>query len=222
MAGIRRTKSVGILPEVKYGAYTDQYYRYAPTHSFAMRRIASVPFVPSVQKPYLGWKYTGTPSDRFCRDWLLWDNNYMSRLRPDTDPDYIAGSRFSHLYPPSSLWSYYPTLDRYARNSRFVFADRVDPSYWRRSYFGSGSSSPGYSERPVTYPYRSSWIQESLDTEKSLERYKRGLIGLDVHLQQYWLTPDTWKYRFSNYLPPFRPSITYNTTPRHYRFGFDY
>jgi len=221
MGSIRRTKSVGTLPEVKYGAYTDIYYRYAPTHNFTIRRVASTPFVPSVQKPYLGWKYTGTPSDRFCRDWLLWDNNYLSRLRPDKDPDYIGGSRYSHLYPPSSLWSYYPTLDRYARNSRYALADRSCSSYWRQNYFGNGRT-PAYMERPVTYPYRSSWIRESLDTEKSLERYKRGLIGLDVHLQQYWLTPDTWQYRFSTYLPPYRPACTYNTTPRHYRYGSDY
>jgi len=223
MTSIRRTKSVGVLPEVKYGyaratPYSDIAYRYAPSHVYAMRRSASVSHLPSVQKPYLGWKYTGTPSDRFCRDWLLWDNNYLSRLRPDTDPDYVAGSRYSHLYPPSSLWTYYPGLDRYARNSRYAFADRHDPLYWSHKVAAGGG---GLSDPPVTYPYRASWVQESLDTERSLERYKRGLVGLDVHLQHYWLTPNTWKYRFSNYLPPYNPPISY-TPVRHYRYGSDY
>lgn len=234
MSDIRRTRSLMVLPsytprDYTYGALST--YRVSTSPAlYNVRRALSYPNLYSSTYSYLP-EYR--PSFyRYYRDWDLRDDYWYDR-RYYTSYRYwpYYGSPYRRYY--STSLDYYPYTTSYSYSSyrpgyfssyydydrpRYLsgyYYDYLNSWYWKRRL-------DPYAYRPYSYSslYSRPWSYESSETDRAWDMYRKGMIGYDT-FDRYYLSPSTWNNRYSDYLKPYRPPISYSSYP-HYLYSSDY
>lgn len=233
MSDIRRTRSLVVQPSYVPRAYTygtSTSYRVSTSPSlYTVRRVLSLPELYSTSYRYLP-SYTPTYY-RYYRDWDLRDDYWYDRR-------YYTSSRYWPYYGwpykryySTSLdysypYSYYSSL--YYRPYNYSYYDYDRPRYLSSYYYDYFNSwywkrrLDPYWYRPWSYysSYSRPWAYESSESDRAWDMYRKGMISYDV-MDRYYLSPSTWYNRYSDYLKPYRPPISYSSYP-HYSYSIDY
>jgi len=216
---MRRTRSMMAVPSYSSIGYTYGTYRTSSPSLYTVRRNTSLPNLLNTYSYYSPYVPGYRPSFyRYYRDWNLRDD-YSYDRRYYTSQQYwpyrssYLSSSLDYNYPYSSYaYSYYRpySLPYYNYDRPRYLSSYYDPYCYR----------PWSSYSSSYYAYNRPYAYENAETDRAWDMYRKGMVDYST-LDKYYLSPSTWYNRYSDYLKPYKPPISYSSYP-HYQYSIDY